>query len=46
MEEPKGPKNIQPIVIEITKYGPRFDKTAAAIFGAGIITSTKSERHG
>ncbi|MGA2518739.1 MAG: hypothetical protein ABSG44_19620 [Thermodesulfobacteriota bacterium] len=46
MEEPKGSRNIKPIVIEITKYGPRFDQLSAAVFGGGTITSTKSERHG
>jgi ribonuclease BN (tRNA processing enzyme) len=46
MEQPKGPKNLDPIVIDITKYGPSIDLLAAGIIGAGRITSTKSERHG
>jgi len=47
MEQPKGHENRNPIVIEITKYGPRFSQLAAVgSMGSSRVTSTKSERQG
>ncbi|MDO9528119.1 MAG: hypothetical protein Q7J27_03060 [Syntrophales bacterium] len=47
MQQPRGTRNINPVIIEITKYGPRFDKLAAmGTIGSGRITQTKSERQG
>ncbi|MFX0201702.1 MAG: MBL fold metallo-hydrolase [Candidatus Hodarchaeota archaeon] len=46
MEQTRGPKNKNPIVIEITRYGPRIMHLATAAIGGRKITSTRSERHG
>jgi len=46
MEQPKGTENRNPIIIEITKFGPRVDHLAALTIGGARVTSAKSERHG
>lgn len=46
MEQTMGSKNRKPIVVEITKYGPRFILLSTGIIGAGKVTSKKTERFG
>ncbi len=46
MEQPWGRTSLKPIIVEITKYGPRINELAGAISGADVITSKKSEKHG
>jgi len=47
MEQKRGTRNREPIIVEITKYGPRILLlSSAASIGAGKATSKKSERFG
>lgn len=46
MEQPKGARHRNAIVIEVTKYGPRLLHSTVASVGASRITQTRSERYG
>ena len=46
MEQPIGVNNRNPIIVEITKYGPRIILLSAGVLGAGKVTSKKTERFG
>ena len=47
MEQPMGANNRNPVIVEITKFGPRLIlASAGASLGAGKVTSKKTERFG
>ena len=46
MEQATGSNNRKPIIIEITKYGPRIILLSSGAIGAGKVTSKKTERFG
>ena len=46
MEQAMGSNNRKPIIIEITKYGPRIILLSAGAIGAGKVTSKKTDRFG
>jgi len=46
MEQSMESKNRKPVIVEITKYGPRIMLLSTAAIGAGKVTSKKTERFG
>jgi ribonuclease BN (tRNA processing enzyme) len=46
MEQAMGANSRKPIIVEITKFGPRIILLSAGAIGAGKVTSKKTERFG